>query len=373
MENSFAVRSYFPFMMVAESHVRFVGVGGIVMKVTIIGAGNTAAAAACHMLSKGLDVTVYARNIEKAALWKKTAIEAKGRISGTFRIPVTPDIKEAVSGADVLVFATLANQHRAAAEDVMPYLEKGQVLLVLNGCWGALQMGRVLGDKWEKLALTIGETANMPYIASLAPDWKTVTVKGLKEAVSFAAAGPGKEKIRELLELLGFSVREEPSLAVTSLGSTNPIIHVAASLFNVTRIDNGEDFLFFGAPMTEKTVAVMEKMDAERLAVGRALGCALPSLLDGLNSFWPEKWPTLYEALTKNASYKVSKGPTSLSYRYLSEDLPCGLEAVADLGKLLGVPVPATETVIRAASLYLGKPVVPFLQREDLKLLRTLG
>lgn len=342
------------------------------MKVAIIGAGNTAMAAASHMLAKKIHVMVYARNQKKAAFWKTEELAAEGKITGRYKVPVTSSIEEALCGADILVFATLAGQHVTAAEDVMPYLARRQVLLVLNGCWGALQMGRVLGKKREELGLTIGETANMPYIASLAPDWKTVTVKGLKEEVSFAAVGPEKEKIGSLLGSLDFGIHEEPSLAVTSLGSTNPIIHVAASLFNVTRIDNGEDFLFFGAPMTEKTVAVMEKMDAERLAVGRTLGCGLPSLLDGLNSFWPEKWPTLYEALTKNASYKVSKGPTSLSYRYLSEDLPCGLEAVVDLGKLLGVPVPTTETVIRAASLYLGTPAAPFLQREDLDLLRTL-
>lgn len=342
------------------------------MKVAIIGAGNTAMAAASHMLAKKINVMVYARNQKKAAFWKTEELAAEGKITGRYKVPVTSSIEEALCGADILVFATLAGQHVTAAEDVMPYLGRGQVLLVLNGCWGALQMGRVFGKKREELGLTIGETANMPYIASLAPDWKTVTVKGLKEKVSFAAVGPEKEKIGSLLGSLDFGIHEEPSLAATSLGATNPIIHVVSSLYNVTRIDNGEDFLFFGPSMTKKTVAVMEKLDKERLAVGRALGCALPSLLEELNSFWPEKWPTLYEALTKNASYKVSKGPTSLSYRYLSEDLPCGLEAVVDLGKLLGVPVPTTETVIRAASLYLGTPAAPFLQREDLDLLRTL-
>ncbi len=342
------------------------------MKVTIIGAGNTALAAACHMLAKGLDVTVYARNQDKAAFWSTETVRAEGKLSGTFTIPVTGSIEEAVSSADILVFATLASEHVQATRDVMPYLKKGQVLLVLNGCWGAVQMCRVLRKLRETLELTVGETANMPYIAALSKDWKMVTVKGLKEAVSFAAVGPHPETIRTLLEALIPSVTKEPSLAVTSLGSTNPIIHVAASLYNITRIDNGEDFLFFGKPMTEKTVVVMEKMDAERLAVGKALGCKLPSLLDGLNSFWPVKWPTLYEALTKNESYKVSKGPTSLSYRYLSEDLTCGLEAIVDLGHLLGVPVPATETVIQAASLYLGNMVSPFLSDEDIDCLQTL-
>lgn len=342
------------------------------MKITIIGAGNTGMAAACHMRDAGMDVTVYARNLKKAELWAKEPIRAEGKLEGCFQISVTQNIEKAVSDADILVFATLAGQHVRAAAEVKPYLKKDQVLLVLNGCWGAAQMCRVLGDKRENLSLTVGETANMPYIAALSDNWRTVLVKGKKEAVSFAALGPKKRLIRELLSSLIAHVTEEPSLVVTSLGSTNPIIHVAASLYNMTRIDNGEDFLFFGSGMTKRTVAVMERMDKERLAVGQALGFSLPSLLDGLNSFWPVKWPTLYEALTQNASYKVSKGPTSLGYRYLSEDLPCGLEATVDLGRMLSVPIPATETVVNAASLYLGTPVRPFLEAGDMEAIGLL-
>lgn len=343
------------------------------MKITVIGAGNTGMAAACHMRSAGMDVTVYARNPKKAELWEKEPVRAEGKLEGCFQIPVTQDIETAVAGADILVFATLVSQHGEAAAEVKPYLKKNQVLLVLNGCWGAAQMCRVLGDKREALSLTVGETANMPYIAALSDDWRTVLVKGKKEAVAFAALGPQKSVIHGLLSSLITHVTEEPSLVVTSLGSTNPIIHVAASLYNMTRIDNGEDFLFFGPGMTKRTVAVMERMDEERLAVGKALGFALPSLLEGLNSFWPVKWPTLYEALTQNASYKVSRGPTSLAYRYLSEDLPCGLEAIVDLGHRLSVPLPATETVVKAASLYLGKPVRPFFEAGDMEAIGILG
>lgn len=342
------------------------------MKVTIIGAGNTAAAAACHMLSRGLDVRLYVRNAEKAAYWSSHTVRAAGKLSGDFKLSAVSDPRTAISGADILVVATQAQDHRQAAADILPFLEKGQAVLILNGCWGALQACAVFGKARETLGLTVAETANMPYIASLSNDWSAVNVKGIKEAASFSAIGPEKGRVRALLSALASEVKEEISFAVTSLGSTNPIIHVTTSLFNATRIDNGEDFLFFGAPMTKRTVAVMEAADAERVAVGKALGVRLPTLLEGLNSFWPVKWPTLYEALTKNASYAVSKGPVSLAYRYLSEDLPCGMQATLDLAHVLGVETPVTETIVRAASMYLGKFPKPFLTAEDAAFLKTL-
>lgn len=79
------------------------------------------------------------------------------------------------------------------------------------------------------------------------------------------------------------------SFASTSLSATNPVIHVTASLFNVTRIENEEDFYFFGAPMTDRVISFIEHCDEERLAVGKALGIRLSPLLEVLNSFWPEK------------------------------------------------------------------------------------
>lgn len=343
------------------------------MNITIIGAGNTALAAACHMASKGFPITVYARNEVKARFWSYQPVTATGKVDGIYPIFAVSSLKEAVEKADILVVATLATDHVKVAEELAPHLKEGQCLLFFNGCFGALQACRVLGEKREALHLTIGETANMPYIAALSSDWKTVAVKGLKEAVSFSAVGPGKDRIGTFLAGLYHKVEEVSSLAATSLGSTNPIIHVAGTLFNITRVDNGEDFFFFGPAMTKRAVAVMEKADAERLAVGRALGLYLPSLLDGLNSFWPEKWPTLFEALRNNKSYSVSKGPVSLTYRYLSEDLPCGLMATRDLGHLLSVPVPATDILIEAASLYLNEPVTPFLTAEDLAALRQLS
>lgn len=339
------------------------------MKVTIIGAGNTGLAAACHMTSQGISVTVYTRHKDLQALWNEQGITAEGVLSGHYPLSVTTDLEEASAATDLFLFTTLAYQHKEAAQMLLPFLRAGQILLFYNGCWGALQAYAACSGSQILPELTIAETANMPYIAQLSPRRDSVLVKGIKNSLSYASIGKKSGALQAFLSSLFPHVVQAPSILYTSLGSTNPIIHAAGSLFNITRIDNGEDFLFFGPAMTRRCVASMEAADRERLAVGQALGAQLPSLLDTLNSFWPEKKSTLYEALTENPSYKKSKGPASLDYRYLAEDLPCGIGPIFDLGKKSGVPTPAIAALLGAASLYLGRPYHPFLSPAEMDIL----
>lgn len=140
----------------------------------------------------------------------------------------------------------------------------------------------------------------------------------------------------------------------------------------MTRIENKEDFYFFGDPMTDRVISFMEHCDEERLAVGKALGIRLSPLLEVLNSFWPEKKNTLKEALKENPSYRAVKGPSSTEYRYFTEDLPCGLGPVLDLADLMHIPCPYIRTLVQTASLYLGKPYTPLLTKEDLRILKKL-
>lgn len=210
----------------------------------------------------------------------------------------------------------------------------------------------------------------MPFIAALSQDGSEILIKGIKEEIAYSAAGDDKA-VSAFLHRLAPRVVKTASFASTSLSATNPVIHVTASLFNVTRIENKEDFYFFGDPMTDRVISFMEHCDEERLAVGKALGIRLSPLLEVLNSFWPEKKNTLKETLKENPSYRAVKGPSSTEYRYFTEDLPCGLGPVLDLAELMHIPCPYIRTLVQTASLYLGKPYTPLLTKEDLRILKN--
>ena len=341
------------------------------MNITIIGAGSTALAATAFFNLKNIPCQVFVRNRMKAAFWNKTPLTVRGRMDASFFVPVVTDLKEACQKADILMVCTHATDHEAVVEEVAPYLHEGQCLLFMNGCWGAIKACRVLSKKQDVPDITIAETANMPFISRLSPDYKCLDFKAMKEEIGYSCLGKEGE-LSNLFHLMASKVSRVASPASTSLSATNPIIHVTQCLFNITRIENGESFHFFGAPLTRRVADYMEACDNERIAIGKALGLSLSSLLDVLNASWGDKKENLYEALTENESYKTVMAPSDLRGRYLSEDLPCGMGSLRDLADMMHVEAPHIRSLVDTLSLYLGTAYTPFLTPQDLRVIKSL-
>ena len=65
------------------------------MKITIIGAGNTAVAAACFLKTLGLSSLIYTRREERAKQWNQFPVKASGACTGSFSLESTTDLKTA--------------------------------------------------------------------------------------------------------------------------------------------------------------------------------------------------------------------------------------------------------------------------------------
>lgn len=341
------------------------------MNITILGAGSTGIAAASYFKLKNMAVKVYVRNAAKSKVWNQEPVSVSGVLNTSFYVPLLTDLKEAIDYGDILMVFTRSNDHEQVVEEIAPFLHEGQILLFVNGCWGAIKAARQLSRKPKIPDITIAETANMPFIAQLSPDFKSLRFKAAKEEIVYSCMGKDTA-LPALLKQMAERVVKVSSPAATSLSATNPIIHVSQCLFNITRIENGEDFHFFGAPLTKHVADFMEGCDKERLAIGKALGLDLSSLLDVLNGAWGDKKATLYEALTENESYKTVLGPKDISGRYLSEDLPCGMTSLLDLSEMMHVPAPHIEALVTTLYMYLGRKYEPFLTTADLRVLKAL-
>ena len=340
------------------------------MKISIIGAGGTGLSAAAYLHLASQDVKVYVRNEQKRTFWNTHPLNVRGKVNTSFFLPMVKSAKEAADFGDILLICTRANDHEEVIKELAPHLHEGQALLFLNGTWGAVKAQRYFQKTYGSAPISIGETANMPFIASVSEDLENVYFKAKKDEIAYALIGENP-KVSELLHLLAPKVARVSSPASTSLSATNPIIHCCACLFNMTRIENGEDFYFFGNAMTERVTAYMEACDKERIAIGKALGLELSPLLSVLNSFWNTRCATLHEALTTNPSYETVKGPTDISTRYLSEDLPCGLMSLVDLADMLHIKAPHLYALAYTLSLYLKEPVKPFLTPQDLRVIKA--
>ncbi len=340
------------------------------MKISIIGAGGTGLSAAAYLHLESQDVKVFVRNETKRTFWNTHPLNVRGKVNTSFFLPMVGSAKEAADYGDILLVCTRANDHERVTQELAPYLKKGQTLLFLNGTWGAVKAYRYFQKTYGSVPIPIGETANMPFIASVSPDLESVYFKAKKDEIAYTLISEDP-KVSELLHLLAPKVSRVSSPASTSLSATNPIIHCSTCLFNMTRIENGEDFHFFGNAMPERVTAYMEACDRERIAIGKALGLELSPLLSVLNSFWGSRCESLHQALTTNPSYQTVKGPTDLSTRYLTEDLPCGLMSLIDLADMLHVKAPHLYALAYTLSLYLKQPVKPFLTPQDLRVIKA--
>ena len=194
------------------------------MKITIIGAGNTAVAAACFLKTLGLSSLIYTRREERAKQWNQFPVKASGACTGSFSLESTTDLKTAVHYGDILLVCTLAADHETVVSEIAPHLQAHQSILFFNGCWGALKAYRALSKRQDIPPLTIGETANMPFIAALSQDGSEILIKGIKEEIAYSAAGDDKT-VSAFLHRLAPRVVKTASFASTSLSATNPPCH----------------------------------------------------------------------------------------------------------------------------------------------------
>lgn len=322
------------------------------MKFTILGAGNTGKAYSAYLTSLGHHVMLYDRDPQRLDPIAEQGIQATGAVNGTFSVPVTDQIGQAVD-SDVILVCTTAAGHRPLAAALCGLLRPGQMILVTNCCWGGVEFDLELGQEADRKGCVIGEMGGQLILCSF-PAPHQVYLKTIKQSMALSCVHP--EAVPAALHRLQPVFPQlfpASSVLDTSLNNANPVIHGPFLLFNATRLENGEDYLLFRTGVPARVAHVMEQVDQERLAVMRACGVPAHSELELLNSFWPEPQSSIYNVLHHTPAYQVTRGPKTLNHRYFTEDLPYGLVAYLTLGRRMGVDTPVLASLIRLLSVYM--------------------
>ncbi len=340
------------------------------MKFSIIGGGSTGHAVAAYLSSKGGECVLNTRDAIKADIINSSGITAEGAINGNFKVNATTNIVEAVAGSELIIVMTTANAHREVACRLKPLLTQNQKILIFNSNWGALEFKQVLGLDIQLKNLTVAETGAQLFMSS-SKEPGHVNI-GMKIKISVSATEP--EKTQPLLDEINEyfpQFTKASSIIETTMSTTNPVIHVPITLLNAARIENAQQFLFYGEGASRTAVDLVTKLDIERIAVAKSLGCEIVDVLTGINSFWEIKHDNLFDALTKNEIYVKGMGPTSLNHRYLSEDVPFGIAPIAKIGKLIGIETPYTDALLNILRCLFGTELVDggiSFCKEDLEL-----
>jgi opine dehydrogenase len=111
------------------------------------------------------------------------------------------------------------------------------------------------------------------------------------------------------------------------------------------------DFEYYLQGITPSIALVLERIDAERLAVARSLGLRNCPPWSGCTCPIRRRGNGLYEAIRNTSAYQGIKAPPSIDHRYVFEDVPMSLVPIASLGRALGVATPTIDMIIDLACL----------------------
>lgn len=330
----------------------------MLMRISVIGAGNGGQALAGYLALKGFDVSLYNRSkkrIETIMESKKLVLE--GEIKATVQIShVTTNIADAVKGRKLILVAVPANAHEDIARTLAPHLEDGQVIVLNPGrTAGALEFRAVLRKLNVQKKVVIAEAETFIFASRIVQPG-VVHIFGIKKHVPVAALPSSENTVLEetLLKVLPEFVIV-PNTLYTSFNNIGAIFHPATTLLNIGWIEScAGEFAFYMQGMSPSVTKVLEFLDNERCAVAKAFGIKPMSLKEWLTYHYGVEADTLYDAIHSSRVYEHIKAPSTIENRYILEDVPTGLVPFSAFGKLSGVETPATDTIIKLASLVMG-------------------
>lgn len=338
-------------------------------RVTVLGGGNGAFATAADLKLKGFHVSLFelpefAGGIQDAKEKGGIELQARGTkavSSGFAKLDcITSDPAEAVPEADVLLLVTPAFAQRKFAEACAPYMRPGQVVILTPGNFGgSIEFARVLERQGTRNGVVIAEGECMIY-SGFKDSPTSVWVSGYKKGMRVAAfPATDTPKAFEIMSTLYPDVATAENVFETGLRNVNTVLHAPILILNAGRAEFTEgNFLFYWEGCTPSVGRAVEAVEAERLALGSALGLNLTPTKEVLLGWYADegiKGNTLTEVLATNPVYRWDTAPATLKHRFFIEDIPYGMVPMESLAALAGVPTPVTTSVITLASTAIGK------------------
>lgn len=339
-------------------------------KVTILGAGNGGHALGMHLALKGIDVMMFEhprfeKNLE--GIQQNQGIEAiekmlKGDVLITSKLKgfgkiknTTTDPEKAMDFADIVFMIVPAFAQETIFRLVMPYLKDGCLLVLLPGNFGSLVFHKILENAGIKKDVTFAEANTIPHACRIVGPGQ-VFVGGVKDAFDIAAMPAARtpnvvDRLRKVLPLRPVALK---NVLETGFSNMNMIAHVPTSVLNMGLAESRQgQFYFYKEGMSESVARVQQKVDDERLSIGRKYHLQLRSFVEEVNLLYSQHFHSIRD-FAVNTPVHNSFGydfPKSPRERYVSEDCPFLLTPLYEFGKLAGMETPAIKSIITVASI----------------------
>lgn len=271
----------------------------------------------------------------------------------------TTDMAEAIEGADTVVVILPATAHRSVAIELSHHLKPG-VPLVLNPghMCGSLGVRKVFRDRGVSPP-SIAELGTLTYVCR-APEEAFIDIFLTTSDVPVAFV-PGDDAIA-MTAVHDLFPQIRPVHPIEAwLYDVNMVLHPPGMVLAAAWIEaTAGDFRFYSEGVTAAVSAVMQRLDDERLSVGRAYGFDLVDLARtmarlGTADVAAAERGDLRDAVAAGKANRTIKAPSSLDHRYIHEDVGYGLVPFTELARAADVPTPTADALIELAGTIAGR------------------
>jgi|LSQX01.1.fsa_nt_gb opine dehydrogenase len=322
--------------------------------VAVLGGGNGGRCMAADLTLRGYKVNFYEhpnfedkiKTIQETGVINLVGID----VSGAAKIhKITTLMEEALENAEIINVITPSFAHEIFFEEMIPFLQDEQIVIVWAGDFGSIHLVNLLKEKCPEKKVIVAETNTLPYGARITPEgWIDYHVFAPKVLISSLPATE-TEKVLNKAKGIWPSLVAADNVIAAALSNPNPLCHPPGALLNTGRIQYSKgEFYMYKEGITEAVARVIKAVYEETLALAESLDSEIVHYEN--HEFMT---PASIMSIALQAPFDTLgimatrvKGPRTIEDRYITEDLPYGLVPMSELGKKLGVKTPVIDALI---------------------------
>ena len=337
--------------------------------IAVLGGGNGGHAVAAELALAGFKVNFFelpqfAPNFERVLRTREVRTEGISGENVAKLNVATTDIQQAIRDAEIIFVITPAFGHKKMAEVSAPFVQEGQIFLLMPGSGGSLEFAKIFRQKRVRKGVILAESATLPYGARLkGPGHVSLFINALTLPTGVFPSQRTPEVIARLKRFYPV-ITPAKDVLEAAINNPNPIVHPVATLLSATRIEHSKgEFYLYAEGMTPAVARAFESLNEERLAICKTMGYKLHHWnnleFEDYNLGETEEEcryrilnTSMDSCFGKDGIYAgiKMKGPEHLKDRYVTEDVPYGMVLISTLGDLLEIPTPTHDAVIQLAS-----------------------
>jgi opine dehydrogenase len=325
------------------------------LRIGIAGAGSIALATAALLHVQGHETMLWSPSGAGTAALKAAPLQASGALEVEFSPEIASSAEHLCAHTDVILIALPAYGHKCVMDALAPGIRNGQhVIISSHASMGAVYLAQLLAARGIQAPITAWGTTVVTARRAKGAAVKVNTVRSRVDLCTVPDT-QSTEALALCQRLFGDRFEPRDGLLAITLSNLNPQNHLGIALGNMTRMERGETWSQ-GENVTPNVGRLLEQLDLERLAIAKALGVDVKTIFEHFHLSFHVPIGSISEMNQQmHAQGNGGTGPATADSRYVTEDVPYGLQVTAILGQLSGQKATLHEAGVALTSAMYGR------------------